>query len=384
MGYGSFIGKTDFGFKVKYRVACGIWKIDSDDFKAARMLEPGRFDDLVEEWHRKVFLPKFTELGCSFKFLIGRNWFGPQLCRAFNDGKEMCVGFDPSFIETLKEMQDTPFRSCGCIIRFVTTEFCPDETIAKENYDMIKRNWPGRPLETPEYREWEEQFVATCLHQRFELERTLQNVQANQKHKSAIISVSTQLAGCAVELAWNISNYENSDYLLRGYRSETGLAPLDRPSDQGACIAETRANGRAAHHLNEGKEYFYTFLLTRERPIYANRTFVQSLFSSPTVERTETEIVDSLRFSIRAPTQMEILHAERMMEKIRQEPPESARSTKMNKALEELTSFVEFDESMSKWEQDLIGQIKSKRYPAEEERDKIERLKGLVGSLRVQ
>jgi hypothetical protein len=136
--------------------------------------------------------------------------------------------------------------------------------------------------------------------------------------------------------------------------------------------------------MQEGKEYFYTFLLTFEEPVYADKT-LGDIFGSSRVVGQKTNTVDSIRFSVRVPTQAETLHIEKNLEKLAgiDTPAKNPKREKINRAFEELTSFVEFEESMSQWEKDLITQIEKKNYPAEEEKEKIERLKAVVESLRV-
>jgi hypothetical protein len=109
-----------------------------------------------------------------------------------------------------------------------------------------------------------------------------------------------------VELSWEIKEHQNSGFVLRGFRREGGFAPDKKAfGDQGMCVVETQSNGQSVQHLEAGKEYFYTFFLTKDEPIYAEQKFLETFFGSPAVIGTRTNFADTLRFSIRVPTQME-------------------------------------------------------------------------------
>lgn len=249
---------------------------------------------------------------------------------------------------------------------------------------MIKLKARESIENTEAHRAAEEATVIAFLHKKSELQRTFQHVQTDNEHKSNGISVKTRLVGQAMELSWDIKKYQNSGFVLRGFRKEDGFAHDNSSwNAHGMCVVETQSNGQCVQHLDAGKEYFYTFMLTKDEPVYAEQKLLESFFCSAAVKGTKTRLADSLRFSIRVPTQMEIMQVDRMLEKVKAPPPADPKREKINRAIEELQSFVEFDENITQIGEELIKQIEKKNYSEEVRNQKIERLKALLDSMLV-
>jgi len=310
----------------------------------------------------------------------------PSFCRIIKEGEKDFVAFDQDAYETIKEIAKIPFQKNGCSVKIFALEATLDEACAAENNYMLRKLNGVNDLENSEaYRKNQEAVVITFINGRFQLEKQFMTAQFDQKHSGKMFDLSSRLVGQSLEISWDLKRSDDGVHTLRGYRRENGFLPLEKGlEEQGTYIVETQRSGKTVHHMQEGKEYFYTFLLTFEEPVYAEKT-LGDIFGSPRVVGQKTNTVDSIRFSVRVPTQAETLHIEKNLERLagKDTPAKNPKREKINRAFEELTSFVEFEESMSQWEKDLITQIEKKNYPVEEEKEKIERLKAVVESLRV-
>jgi len=376
--------QTPYGFKVKCEILCFIDKINYDEFKTAHMLDAGSFGRLLDSWYAEVFLPSFVKLGCSVRLLVGPHWYGPGLCRVTtNDGK-VSMGHDPKGFELAAELKQVPFRRNGCKVAMASLDLSVDETLIEENYRMIKFEKVETLRRTAEWSEFQESIVAAFMGRELELEREFQKIQTNQSHKGRIIKVETRAVGRAVEFSWEFSRNSKGAPRLRGYRNDTGFTNDEAGSaSHGICVIDAQSSGKAVQHLRGGQEYFYTFLLTEEEPLYESETFGQNLlmiFGCPRQMGVQTRICDSLRFCIRVPTDEEILKVEKSLQAQAKKPMDSNRE-RTQRALEELSSFVEFEEDITELQKQLVERIKSKQYPAAEEARKLERLKCLVAQL---
>jgi hypothetical protein len=372
--------RTQFGFAVNLTVACLVNKVDHEQFRAGRMREEANQQALVRAWYEDVCLPKLKELGCSFEIIIGKNLIVAELCRPGIGKNEGFVCIDPLCLETMGEMKKTEYVKNGCSVEPWALRINLDDENLEENYNMIKARALNSFEDSEEYREQEESMAVTLLHRHMELRREFQRIQTDQKHESKIISVETRLVGRTVELSWKLSGGEHEGSTLRGYRK----ADTDHLDFAGMIILETQKDsGKTVQNLVEDKEYFYTFLLTKDEPTYAQQSFPQNLLNSPAVIGSETKLLDSLRFSIRVPGQSELLYVQQTIEKLKERDPDPRREP-INRALEELRSFVEFDEAISNFEKVMMKEIESKGYSDGEKKDKIERLQGAVESIRVR
>src|SRR5450756_240340 len=327
-----FSGQSEQGFGFKYVISCYVVKFDWDQFRAHRMIEEKSQQDLLEAWHRDVFLPKLKQLSASFRFQ--RGFDNPFLCRKV--GKDVYGDFN--FSDAGNQIVEIEYRRNGCKVVFSTLHFEWDTTLMEENNRMLTLIGTNAARETEEYRKWEESFVVAALNRRLELERDLQLRFANQEHKGSNISVKTRTIGRSVELAWKIT--QGDGCTLRGYRSADGFAPNDSDfASNGMCFAEASSDGKSAQVLEMGKEYFYTFTLTTEVNVYAKETLgdlARSLIGFPAVKGTRTRLVDSVRFVVNVPSQAELLEVERMLERAKT-PPTDPKREKINRAIEELS-----------------------------------------------
>jgi hypothetical protein len=378
---------TDGGSKIQITISCNVDKIDHEEFRAARMLDRNRQDMLLDEWYRAVFLPRFAELKCSFRLLIDYFFWTPSLCRIVKEGNEEFVAFDQHGYETVKEIAKIHFKKNGCSVKLFALEASMDEASAEENNHMLRILNGVNAVENSEaYRKHQEAVVVTLINGRFQLEKQFMTAQSDQKHSAKSFDLRSRLIGQSLEISWDLKRAADGVHTFRGYRRENGFLPLEKGLEEhGTYFVETQRNGKAVQHIQDGKEYFYTFCLTVEEPVYANKSLMDTiLFNDPKPVGTKTKIVDSVRFSARASTQEEKLRIERALDKIagKSVASEDPKRAKLNHAFEELVSFVEFDENLSQWEKDLTARIESKSYSDEERKEKVERLKAVIESLR--
>lgn len=219
-----YTGTTLSNFRVRYSVSCFIHKVSFREFKAARMLDPGNFGRLVNEWHSQVFLPTLAKLGGFFRMLTTP--YGPdtRLCRVkVIDGK-VTLCSDPGCLETVGEIKAVPFRSNGCEVELHWMDILKDNDLIEENFNMIELKNRDILTESPETRLHEESMAVIMRHNLLKLEKEFQNVQRNQTHASKLLSVEVKQVSRAVEISWDFKDDQNGNFLLEGYRSEGGFS----------------------------------------------------------------------------------------------------------------------------------------------------------------
>lgn len=351
------------------------------------MLEESSQQEIMGIWHDQVFLPKFKELQCSFRFvMLPRGDIPhepPSLCRVITKPKTVTVYYDHHCRETIDEIRVIPFRMNGCNVTAFELKVSMSDAQLQENYNMIELTTRERLKDEPLFRAYEEAFVVVRLKRMSELQQTFQAVQTDQGHNAKCFSVKTRLVGRTLELSWDLKDYARNGYLLRGYKNEVGFASeVSLFKDQGVCVVQAQCNGQSIQQLEAGREFYYTFILTRDEPVHEQQNFLQSIFSNAAVVGTKTRIVDTLCFSVRVPTPMEMAEVGRMLERVKETPVDPKRE-KINRAVNQLETFVEFSESLSDIQKILIKRIKSKKYSPDEEADRIEKLMSSVNSMLV-
>jgi len=397
--HNSYTAKTEVGFTVRYTITCWIVKMDAKEFWLNRLLEEGNQRKVVDQWHTRVFLPQFAQLRCSFKYFLPWDEYdrgNPSLCWIKTDGEGEFLYLDfgcYDLSETLRAIDPIVFN--GCSVEFGNMELDQDKfdlrtnaaaagQLIQENYNIMKLRSIPSPENTESFRRWEEAAVVTMLNRRWELEKEFQTLAAEQDHKSKMISVKLRVVGESVELTWDDHSWGKKDYIFRGYRLGDEVGHSSGFDEKGPCIIETQqGSGKVMLNLREGKEYIYTFILTHDEPQYGNQTLVESVFSSPPIKGYETRVADTLRFTVKIPNRAGTARIEQLLANVQQPIPDPKKE-KINRAFQELSSFVEFDESLTQWETHFLRQIEGKGYSPEEKSDKIEKIKSVVESLRVQ
>ena len=383
----TYEAQTECGFKVKYVLNVWVAMVDHPKFTAARMLKESNQEQFIDQWHQEVFLRRFRELDYAFELIVGPNYMSPVFTRRgqAEDGKNVWI--DPHALELVREVQDVPFTRYGCRVSFLTVSFLEDESLYEENYKMIKLRKLDSIENTPTFREQEEAIVIAFKNQEIKLKREFERLQSDQKHTSDVITVETKRVGNVVEISWKlVEAWKNGYFHLRGFRREGAFAAHGASfKEHGMCLVETQNDGTAVQHLEEGKEYFYAFFLTTETEVCKDNgpvDTIRTVIGIPAVTEVHTKVVDSLRFSIRVPTQAEKWRVERMLEKAMQQPPVDPKLEKKNKLDETLTSFVEINAWLSRREKELIAEIEGQGLPPKELKIQIAQLKATIAYLR--
>jgi len=366
----TFTAKTSCGFDVEYVLVAGYEKTNAKAFKAGGMLEESNREKLLSEFHGEVLLPLLRERGRSFRLIAGRDR-RPALCHISRDGQGQSVHIDISCRQLLRDAKAKKFRRYGCEVRIedIYLERLSDKLV-QENYKQMKLCDIKSVENSAPFKEAEEAFMVALLNRQMEIEKALQESQTNQTHKGDRFTVKTRAVGLAAEISWKIEGELPADQLIRGFRAEGGFAGNAGVAGSGVCIAEARRDNATVQSLREGTDYFFTFLLVRVG-----------------ADGGQT-VLESLRFSLRIPTQSEISRIEQVVSKAAQyqnpaPPKRDEKQERIDRAMRELVSFVEFDESLSALEKRLIDRIGGKEYTTEEKEEKIERLRAAVESLRL-
>ena len=381
----SFVCESDWAFKVRYNVSCLICKIDHDAFVRSGFRQRGDLVQLVHDWNNEVFTPSLRNHKCSFKFLRGPNWMGPELCFIIQDNRESYIAIDALGNEILERLCESKFIKHGCTVEpnCLCVEY--DADLNAENYRMIKMRKLKSIENSDEFRQNEEETVVASLQQHFRLRQELLQAQANNDYSSKLIFIKTRQAGSAIELSWKIgTTHDEAKLVLRGYRNDTGFVETHPQStDHGSCVVQTDSPGKSVQQLEPGKEYFYSFFVTEQKPIYAQQNVLASVVKSPKLLRYETITRDVLRFAVRIPAKADVLRVECMLEKLQQRSVDPA-TERFKEARDKLLTYAELDDGISQLENELIAKIQRKKYSADKREDKILRIKGAVEALRLQ
>lgn len=378
----TFTTKTPGQFSVQYRLKGSITRVNDEEFKRARMLDVAAQKKLVEDYNNEVFL-RFVEEGGFFfrcRWLKFELWGTPLtqtnivLNRVVNKGGERITERVPN-VYFLKALQQIEFVKNGCQVNLGWMDIeIWDNRIIEENFKMMTPEIVEKLERDPEYNLYEEAMVVGAMQRRLELTQKLLQEESDQVHETDMVWIKTARTGKSVKIEWRIKLQNPSGYDLMGFRKEDGFA-LDEwsESSNGSLVIHSPKDGSIVEDLNEGRTYFYTFFL-----------------KAWGVNKGKT---DPLRFQIRIPRAVQFEEIERQLSKIEArikkvvaleaaEIPLSPKQEKLNKALEELGLFVELDEAIESVEEKLRKKIEEKHYPPEEKTEKLDRLKGLVESIR--
>lgn len=367
---GTFSGVTACGYKIRYDVTCHYDKSDSHQFKSARMLEEENADKFLALVNERVVAPASKSNGRQWRLLLSRfgGIGGGELCRVVKDESGVHVYRDQSCVELNKELSTARFEDLGCSATSIIVyprEQSPE--IIEENYKRMIPMHDGNSIKhTPQYMALEESIIVLAARRELEVQKVSLQRQAVQSHKAELFAIETRLVGRALEITWTILKPLGSSALY-GYAKQGGFWTGTRPLESnGTCVVEARNSGSSIMDLAAGVQHYLTFVVARN-------------------QLKEWDVLETLRFSVRVPALNELTHVDELLKALdnhrRQQAP--ALNEKTTAALNELRSFVEFEETISGVEKELIDQISGKGYSPEEKADKIERIKAVAESLRM-
>jgi hypothetical protein len=369
-----FPAKTTQGYHLKYRVSCWVTRVDDAAFRKARMLEEPNQKALFSWWHETVFLPEFRRTKSAFMFFFGK-WMAanPWLTRINGEGSSKWIGGDPNCCDFIREVRAKTVEKNGCVLRLLSLETALDESLIEENYRMFVIRNVSSVENSADYRELEESLAVALRHKKLMLERELLLAESEQKHESKSISIQTRRVGQMMEMQWNIP--ERSSYRLRGYRREGGgFSPTIDTLTGGTLVVDTTRRDKSVQHLKEGVEYFFTFILTHDDPVFRTShptDMIRAVVGSPVVESTVPSIKDSLRFVVRIPNQGEIAGHKDPVER------------RIENAVLAMRTEARFGEAVKRLERELIRDIKNSNCPDDEKEDRIGKIHDLANALLV-
>jgi len=369
-----FPGRTLSGFKIKYKLTLHIHRVNDAEFKAARMLEEEQIESLIYAFNED-FLSWMKETNRYF-YLDSLYGIG-HVIHATDAGE---IEDEINCSGTTKAHNDHKFLKYGCLVELILLDVRIDtdnEALLWENCFMIDRTTMEHLENKYQTLKLEEAWNMVLLREWLRLNKAWKEkvrIGSNRNYTGKWIEVQVENQGNEIVLRWNYKNdSESARFHLRGFRKEGGFAIADDDTSQGTLVIDRWGPDWKSERLEMGKTYFYTFKI--------------SFRHNKSGDDAEQE---RLRFEITTPSDTSIDEfAQRMNEIVEnsekeKNPPPDPRREKVNRAIDELRAFVEFDESLTQWENDLIKQIESKGYSPEEQEDKIERLKLAVESLRVE
>jgi len=368
---GMFTATTKAGYEVPYELYCSFLKTNHSEFKVHGMLEDGAEYKFLDQVNRTLVRPLLQKKGRFFTLSSLRgDW--PELHCVVTEKGIKYVFEDVACIELNQDLRSIKFERFGCTIDNVrlTTRRLSEDLIVR-NYNLMRKLYNVDVLKNmPEYRAAEETAIITIAHRKLELLTAFHRANEYQEHKGERLKVSAQVIENIAEIKWRIEKSLSSTQTIRGYRREEGFWTGDLPlENNGVCIADSRINAGVSQTMIAGHNSFFTFIVIDR--VTGKEVIVETIrFSIRSASDTETNTLTLLKKAISA--------------KLESPPtPIDERRVKTDKAMHELLSFVEFDESISQIEKELIDRISSKDYSVEEREEKIERLKAVVESLRI-
>lgn len=362
--------ETRFGYKVPFHLAVMFEKVDHRQFKDARMLREESqwafFDKVLNE----VVLPRMTGHG-RFVRLFADRPTRPALCKVITDNEGVHVAGDVACSDMNQEFSTVQFTKLGCKTLTIRVAMkirypSPDD-LAIANYNHMKKLFNVDAIENSEaYGAAEEGLIVALARREIETRRTLAICQSEGTHDGRRLRVSTRIAGQSLQIEWVLKDSLNSGEKVLGYRREGGYAANALLfTSNGECVVDAVASGTATYNVRPGTEYFFSFFVRDEALVGYS---------------------DMVRFTVRMPTEQELHRFDALISHLSEgrKLQDKKLNPKTSAALETVQSFVEFDESVSEMEKEMIARIQKGSYSDEEKEDKIERLKSVIESLRIE
>lgn len=360
MIYRTFTAQTLLGFKVEYDLELMTKRIDPEEFKKHRMLDEHSRNMLAEETNRESFLPYLDEHGYFFSFSVPSSIEPSNIHRSFGttlfqlvkkrDGQTFVREYaDGSF---KAELHKITFRKMGCEVNLGVAYRLREgfsDYLIEENYAMLTNEQKTAILEDENFAPLEEMLAVAALKRRLDF----LGYQSNQRHEADMFSVTTERAGDAVRISWDLK--ENAGYDLLGYRTTDGFHPNEYAGN-GIRVIHSSRNGETIESLRGGPANFYTL-------------FLRSHEKRPDGTHHNCSL---LRFQLAVPSRKETEALEAAIKRLEQRKPVDPARENMAQALKKLGLAMEFQEALEAMEKTLIEQVIRKKLPKEEEEEQIE------------
>jgi len=199
------------------------------------------------------------------------------------------------------------------------------------------------------------------------------------ERETADIKIKTVAFGRkTVEIRWFFKkSFEVSKMKLFGFRAEDAFSLNEfSKTENGTLIVNEARNGRHLEHLEIGKTYFYTFILTATR-LQKTGSPLENVFLEAIHEATkdndnfplpyEEKNIDSIRFTLRTPKEGEIQDDSDKEKSSRQ-------AEEIERILKGLTTKREKKSRIFDYEANERENIKSRKYPSDRERYELDEL----------
>lgn len=360
---GVFSTTTAHGFTVQYELWCNYEKVDHDAFRHSRMLEPESQKHFLRRVNTDVVTRLLNSKG-RFVRIFPDTSILPQLCRAIELEGKQCVARDLNCAELIDELCEARFKADGCVTGKMLLKFRPynaSEQIIDKNFEIMQKHFDIDSIRAnPVFAAQEEAWMIALAKGEIELRKRFALQRLSQDHTSRRLFVRARVIGGAIEIQWQLTDNLAPGERIKGLRYKDGNGFGGENTD---CIVDSASGGSVALSLPAGTQQFFSLQITANRGAYY----------SPE---------DTINFTIRIPTAAEQAEFDAFLTKGASKAPPLSEKTKA--AMEELLSFVEFDEHVSELEKQLVARITAKDYSEEEKAERVNRLKLLVESIHLQ
>lgn len=369
---GRFIIKSIGGYRICYGCRVGCERVNKEEFKAARMLDPSARKKLMDDYHEQVFFPHFAKNGYFFHFSwrpIGgyneQEIVRTPVCQLIEMGEERAIREIPQTSIDIEFYEKKKFRKNGCdveLMRFYNHIF-PDQLI-EENYAMLTEEQRQEVEAHPAYSPLVERIAVAALKRRLEFFGKL----SSQRHEADDFQIESEKAGRAVRIRWSFNERRRSDYELLGFRKIEGFhKDVYALEENGKLVVHSLTDGEIVETLPDGQAFFYTFYMR----------------SGETNKDGKRDLRSPLRFQLAVSPREETETMEYTLKLLATKKPviDPAREN-LTQALKKIDAYVEMDKAFDAAQKSFIEEIGNAEYSEEEKARKIERFEAVITHIR--
>jgi len=265
--------------------------------------------EVVEAWHKELFLPEMRHSFFTLGFSTPRSnasTIYPQVhaWRIVETGGSTAVIRDDGNLlaAAIRERcQKMRWECHGCDVLFHDMKLNVSGDDIEENYKMLTREQVQQAEASEPYSKFQEIAAATAYNVQQEL--TVKNyilaedLQAQRREQivsNSILTVQTYGMGNAQLLKWTITNRLGFAGLeVIGFRrsGSFGGDPLSETGN-GERIVHSRQDGSSVDQLEEGKTYYYTFIIRHRSE---SGTWLRFTVSVPSTAEQAAQLEQTLK-----------------------------------------------------------------------------------------
>lgn len=356
-------------FEVNYRLRLVVEAPTEAHFYSARLGEKEAQIALAEHYNHDAFHRFLREN--SYRFHLGwsetatRDQAGQQFfasADAFIEREDGMFFRHVGSSELEEKLQKVVLTKDGLRITVsgIEQNLFPEKLIER-NYAMLTEGQKEEIEHDRRYNEYDEMLAVAALKRRLEF----QGAQYKRQHDGSQVSLQTERVGRDLRISWQFKPGAPSGCELLGFRKAGGGFYPDQWDEErnGELVIQDARTNETIDRLDEGKTYFYTFILKPWTNTEGASRYAVARFQVSISTREETEAIQATL---------------RRIEKKVLDPD----SERISRAMKEVRSYVKFDTALDTMLKTLEREIEQKGYSEADRDEKIARLRDVFASLR--